>query len=1060
MSKIKFVSLLAIFFLGLHPLWAEGDNILGTVYDENGDPFIGVTVLIKGTGTGITTDENGQFSLNTSLGSTLEFSFLGYSPQSVNVKNTRSLTVYLKPTMIGLKEVVIVGYGTQNRKTVTSAITKISGETLRDIPVNSVGDALKGKIAGARVYSTNNAPGADATIRIRGGSSIDRSNEPLMLVDGIERSMTGINPSDIESIEILKDAASSAIYGSRASNGVVLITTRKGTQNQAPRITLEASWAYENTERMIKYLGSEEALRLMRPRLQQGPNPNYASANNYAYSSGNTETSIYSTRYLRDGETVPTGYKSMIDPIDPSKTLIFQDNNWANESFRNALWQNYYVGIDGGNEQIRYMGSIGYTDDSGVGIGTNFSRFSARTNADVRINKHLKFSGGFDFSQTLTNAYQSQYEVISRGLMTPTTQKIFYDAGEWAGTPTPGYNATSPTPEFYAFYNDNDQKVNRLGINGALNWEILNGLSLNAQASLFSSTATGDYFTRANIKDGSRPASTDLLDEQRKKIEAYASYSRTFAFHTLSAMAGYSYQRYKHKDVNAATRDAASDKIPTLNAGPTKTEASSTMNEEVLIGCFGRLSYDYREKYMLMFTFREDASSRFAEGHQWGFFPGVSAGWVVSDEPFMAAVQGLNNLKIRGSYGQTGNNTIGYYDALGLYTISTNYDGLSSIEPSAMPNRGLTWETTTQLDAGIDLGFFGNTIQLSADYFNKETSNLITQKVLPNTSGFSSILTNIGKMRFRGFDIELSTRNITTNNFTWESKLTWSYVKNKVIELPDNERKQNRIGGYTVKMADGSQYEFGGTAEGEPLGRFYGYHTDFIISTQEQADAARYDTESRGWDWTTATSKGPGKKAVGDYEWRDLNGDSRIDGSDMYYLGTTLPHSTGGFSNTFRYKNLTLNVYLDWALGHSISNNVLQRQMCNFFANNTSLPTEILDCWDPESGQSIGDAKYARFSGNDSDDLNKNFRPASNVFTTKGDYLCIRDISLQYSIPAARLKRIGLYGLTFTVTGNNLHYFTAVHGISPETGTSNAYSNSFYPYPPIRKVSFGIKLTL
>lgn len=1061
MSKIRLIGLLIAFLLPFLLLNAQTRTITGTVADRNGELIIGAAVMVKGSMTGVATDIDGKYVLETKKGATLEFSFIGYESQSIIVGNADRINVTLLESTVGLEEVFVVGYGTQSKRTVTSSISKVSGEALLNKPINSVGDGLKGRIAGAQVYSTNHSPGAEPTIRIRGGSSIDRSNDPLILIDGVERDLSGVNPNDIESIEILKDAASAAIYGSRASNGVVLVTTRRGRENTAPSITFEASWAVENTERMIEYLNSEEALTLMRSRLLQGPHPNYAISNNYAYSSGNTSGSIYSTRYLNEGESVPAGYKSMTDPIDPGKTLIFVDNDWVKKSFKTALWQNYYLGVNGGGDKIRYTGSVGYMKDDGVAVGTNFSRFSARTNADVQLSKRLKFTGGFDFNQTLTNEYASQYQVLARGMMTPSTQKLYYDEGEWAGTPTPGYNSSSPTPVFYAYYNDNEQKVNKLGITGGLDLDIIDGLKANLQTSLFTSVATGDSFMRANIRNGSRPASSSLTDIQRQKLEAYFSYNKVFReAHSLSAMAGYSYQKYKNKYLNASAQDASSDKIPTLNAGPTKTEATTTLNEEVLIGYFGRLLYDYQKKYMLMFTFREDASSRFAKDNQWGFFPGVSAGWVISDESFMEIAKAVSNLKLRVSYGQTGNNSIGYYDALGLYAVGTRYEGNATILPSAMPNPGLTWESSTQLDAGLDLGFFGNRILLAADYFNKLTSNLITTKVLPNTSGFANILTNIGEVRFYGFDLELTTRNIETKDFSWESKFTWSYVKNRVEKLPDNGRDKNRIGGYTVQMADGSTMEFGGTAEGEPLGRFYGYQTSHIIATQEQADNALYDESSRGWDWQSKASKGTGKKAVGDYEWKDLNGDGRINGNDMYYLGTTLPHSTGGFNNTFVYKNLSLSIYLDWALGHSISNNVLQRQMCNFFGNNTSLPREVLACWDPEAGQAVSDAEYARFGGNDSDDLNKNFRPNSNVFTTKGDYLCLRDITLQYTIPSAWTGKLGVQGLAFTLSGNNLHYFTAVKGISPETGTSNAYSTSYYSYPPVRKFSFGLKLTL
>lgn len=1059
MKKIFHFYVIIILLLCSSDLLAQEINLSGTVVDEKGEALPGVTIAVKGTSRGIVTDLNGTFQLKINKGEILVFSYIGYDKQEITITDQKILNITMEPTAMGLDEVVVVGYGTQSKRTVTSAISKVEGTTLETTPINTVGEGLKGKIAGVRVYNDNNTPGAEATFLIRGGSSISQNNSPLILVDGIERTTAGINPNDIESIEVLKDAASSAIYGSRASNGVVLITTKKG-QSGSPRVTFEVSLANENVERMIEYLDATQSVAIMRDRWSTGPNPEKLYLDGYAYSSGNTNSSKYSTRYLKEGESIPNGWKSIADPLDPSKTLIFEDNDWAKTCFRNALWQNYYVGIDGGTDKLSYMGSIGYTKDSGVGVGTAFDRFNARTNVTAKIRKNLTFTSNIDYSQTNSEEYENQYQVITRGLMTPPTQRRFWVSdNEWYGTPTPGPNASSPNPSFYAYFNDNNQRTNRLGLVGSLDWEILKGWHAVGTASLFTQNSNGDTFMKANPMNGTREATTNMTDEQRKKLEVYTSYAKTFAEkHSISVMAGYSYQKYLYKYVYAATTGHSSDKIPTLNGGSVFSDATSVKQEDVNIGYFGRLNYDYLKRYMLTLTFRQDGSSRFAKGHQWGFFPGLSVGWVMSDEPFMKNISFISNLKWRASYGQTGNNSVGYYDALGLYATTTSYDHNAAVVSSAMANSALKWETSTQLDLGLDLGLFNNRIILGADYFNKVTDNLITSKVLPNTSGYSSILTNLGKVRFRGFDAEITTRNIVKKHFTWESKFTITYVRNKVLKLPDNGRAKNRQGGYSVQMQDGSVLEFGGIAEGEPLGRFYGYKKDFIITTPEQAANAHYDTSSKGWDWTTQQSLGVGKKTIGDYEWKDLNGDDIINSNDMFLLGNTIPHTTGGFNNTFTYKGFTLNIYLDFALGHSISNGYLQRQMCNFMSGNTSLPAEILKCWNV--GDDPNKAKYARFSGNDSDELNKNFRDNSDVFTQKADYLCIREISLQYALPQSVLSKIGLQGLVFTLAGNNLHYFTDVIGLSPEVGSSNTYTSSYNTYPPIRKFSIGCRITL
>ena len=381
MNKINYLCLLFVLLLfPLSSISAQEMSISGTVTDNEGLTMPGVSVAVKGAPTGTITDVDGNFSINVSKGTTLIFSFVGYTTKEIKIENTSILNITLNALTVGLDEVVVVGYGTQSRRTITSAITKVSGDALKNVPVNTIGEGLKGKIAGARLYSNNNTPGADATIRIRGGSSINKSNDPLILVDGVERAFSGINPNDIESIEVLKDAASTAIYGSRASNGVILITTKKGSANQAPRITFEANLALQQAETLYNFMNAEDYINTVRPAVAVGPNAKYNWMDGYSASSGNTESSIYSTRYLKDGESVPAGYRSMPDPLDPSKTLIFQDNNFQDEIYKNALWQNYYIGIDGGNDAIRYNASAGYTDDGGVALATDYSRLSMRNN--------------------------------------------------------------------------------------------------------------------------------------------------------------------------------------------------------------------------------------------------------------------------------------------------------------------------------------------------------------------------------------------------------------------------------------------------------------------------------------------------------------------------------------------------------------------------------------------------------------------------------------------------------------------------------------------------------
>ena len=1023
----------------------EGQAVTGTVTDEEGQTLPGVNVLEKGTTNGTITDLDGKYSISVKIGATLVISYVGMETREIVVGNQTTINVALIEAAIGLDEVVVIGYGSQSRRFLTTSVAKIDGDVLDYIPISSVGEGLKGKVPGARIYSNNTTPGADPIIRIRGGSSINKSNAPLVLIDGAELGLSDINPHDIESIEVLKDAASTAIYGSRASNGVVLVTTKRGTLNKAPRITFQANMARQETERMYNFLNAEDYISVVRPAVVNSPSPQRNNISGYSASSGNNETSIYTTRFLQPGESVPDGWKSMPDPLDPSKTLIFEDNDIKSILFRPALWQDYNLGIDGGTDVLRYSGSIGYTTDEGVGLGTGWERFSARANTDALISDKLKLSTDLSFTQSSTEEYENQRNVISRGLSTAPTHRLYWEDG----TPAPGYNRTSPSPLWNDYTRDENRKDQRIIMGSKLDWNIIDRLHANITGSYYVQTWQRDYFELAHEFDKSRPAESAFSQTRKSKLEAYFSYDNTFNKHSLSAVAGYSYLDIYDKDLLAEAMGASTNKIQTLNAAPVKTEASSEVHEETLIGYFGRLSYDFNKKYLFSATIRRDGSSRFLEGNQWGVFPGVSAGWIISEESFFDNISPVSNLKLRTSYGQTGNNSVGRYDAQGRFTADYIYNGNAGLRATAMPNENLTWESSTQLDAGLDLGLFNDRIILIGDYFNKITENLLFSKPLPNTSGFSSVQTNIGKVRFYGFDFQISSSNISTGDFEWNTNFTWSYVKNIVLELPDNGRDKNRIGG--IIAADGE--EFGGIAEGEPLYGYYAYQVDHIIQTQEEADNALYDDLARGFDPADG-KKIKGRKLPGDYEWMDRDGDGKITADDQFLQGYTEPHTTGGMSNNLRYKNWSLNLYVDWALGHSVIDNSFGRYFMNTFAYNYALAEEVKDCWTPENP----DAKYARLTANDPGDGNRNTR-SSSWYNFKADYLCIREVTLNYNIPGSIIGKLGIQKLNVYVSGNNLHYFSEVKYTSPEAGANSTYSGDYYNYPPIRRYSLGVRAT-
>lgn len=1055
--KIVFARLcLLLCFVGMTSM-ANAVEITGIVKDKTGEPLTGTTVQVKGKTIGTSTNLEGKFKIEAESKDILVFSMMGFKTQEIPVEKQKDLTVILEESSVSLDEVVLVGYGSESRRTITSSISKVKGDVLQNIPITTVSDGLKGKIPGVRVTTTNSQPGADAEIRIRGGSSINNSNDPLILVDGVEQSMEGLNPNDIESMEVLKDAASTAIYGSRASNGVILISMKKGKKG-TPQITLEATVASQDAGRKYDFLNARDYLTILRTALANSRTASYLTSVGSA-GTGNDENSLYSTRLLADGATVPAGWQSMIDPVDSTKTLIFQDNSFQNEVYREATWQNYYMGISGGSEKAKYAASLGYTDDYGVAVGTGFSRVNFKLNTDIAATKKLDIELGINYSEMSLDEYDIQRNVISRGLSCPPTQRLYDDDG----LPTRGYNNTSPSPLFYAYYNDQDKKLTTATLTGTAKYKIMRGLTLNVPVSVYRRLYNSDSFEKANYYTSARIASFSYNVLERNKIEPFLSYRTSFNQHSISAVGGYSYMDQMSKRYSASAEGGNSDKITTLNGAPTKTGASSIIEEQALLGFFSRASYDYQKKYMLTLTFRADGSSLFAEGHRWGYFPGMSLGWIASEEKWMKDnIEAVSLMKLKASYGQTGNNSIGLYDALGKYSVDYKYNGHGAIITSTMPNTNLTWETTNQLDLGLDLGVLNDRILVSFDYFDKRTQNLLFDKELPSTTGFASVETNVGEVQFKGYDVEVNTQNIKTKNFSWNTNFVWSFVKNKVLSLPDNGREKNRIGGYEIDIYgdDGSGNKvitgkelFGGIAEGESLYSFYGYKCAGIIKDQEAADNALYDELSSGWRASDGkTTKG--RKDVGDYEWVDRNGDGKITNNDMFKLGSTEPTSTGSMTNSFKYKNFGLNVTMDWALGHSIYEESYSRYFLATFACNYALVDGVNDTY----SASNPNAKYARFMANDPN-YGANFSRMSNVFTYKADYLCLREVSLQYTLMAPKLLKNGIKGVTLILSGNNLYFFTALPGaLSPEKGASSTYSTSYYCYPSIRKFAIGAKI--
>lgn len=1026
-------------------LSAQGQNtITGVVVDESNEPLIGVSIKSTITQEATISDMDGQFSLKYNQGDELIFSYIGHEELSVKLTNNKPLSITMKAKQSELDEVVVIGYGTLSKREVTSAISKVKGSDLNRVVNTSISTALKGKTTGLRIYNASGAPGTQASITIRGGSSINKSNEALVIIDGMPGALSDVNPQDVESIEVLKDAASTAIYGSRASNGIVLVTTKSGSKGK-PVINANLSYGIQSSSRKMDKLDAIEYLSMTRPALARSPYSNLLNSAHPA-GTGNTESSSFSTRYLQHGEVMPSGWKWMYDPLypnDPSKVLIFEDNDLQDEVFEGNNVVNAYLSLSGSNDKLKYMASLGYVGDNGYTPNRSWKTLTLRSNTVYNISKNLRLTSNLSGQRAVSNPYASESAIFSTGIhLAPTIRKRMSD-----NSYAPGKDAGYKNPLFIIDNIKNERLDYKLNAKVGLEWDITQDLTIKGEGFHNFDFVNREYFEKKNFFNSLRPANFYGNQNQRTQFDLTANYSKTInEAHKISAVAGVSTLYYNIYTNRALAEGSSRDDIVTLNTASVYNDAYSIRERERLNSAFTRISYSYMLKYMLGLTLRADASSKFADGERWGYFPGVSAGYVISEEPFMKDLGWLSLLKLRGSYGLTGNNSVGRYDYQGVWNTSDRYIGETSFTPTDMPNRALTWEHSNQLDVGFDIGILNNKINLGFDFYNKLTQNLLFTENLPNTSGFGSIDRNVGEVRFWGYEFLLDATVIDNRDFSVNIGANISYNMNKVLGLPDNGKYRNRMSG--LEFADDYYAGVGGIAEGERLYGVIGYKMSHILDTDDDAKNAYYDERAGGWDPITKTYL-KGRKTAGDYEWIDKNKDGKITAKDQYVLGYLVPTTTGGFNTSIKLKNWELYASFDFALGHVIYDR--QVSLVNAMAQSGYLtPTkDVLDAW-----KQPGDASrtnVARFDINDSDNNGQwNFYRTSTVNTYKGDYLSFRELKVGYNIPASLLRKIKISSCQIYASGQNIYCFSEYPGYVTEySGKGRNLGDGNFPLPKI-----------
>ena len=1045
-------------------VFSQNLTIKGVVLDETGQSVIGATVLEEGTENGTITNLDGEFFLTVAKGKSLVISYIGFETQRIRVVNEKQLKIILHEDSELLDEVVVVGYGVkQKRSTMTTAISKMDQKVLQNAALSNAAQALQGTVSGLRVTNTSGAPGSAPTIVLRGGAGIESAGSPLVVVDGVVRSMSDINPSDIESIQVLKDAASTAIYGARANNGVILVQTKKGKAGHT-QVSYKFKGGMNFARKGYEYMDAENYIRFGRlGRMHSGGSiTDIDNTRGYGAVYGANNPEQYSIRYLDGNENLlQEGWKQMTDPVT-GRQIVFKDygTTLRDEVYKDpAFTQDHYLSFNGGSEKGTFAASLGYYSEDGTVKGTEYRRFSGTLNGNYKVLPILNIKGGVSFSTSTAPElyYDDMADLFERMQSMEPTWKPFFDDG----SPNYGYGKRDGNPLYWLDKLTNKNNTRKTTLNIGADLELVKDkLFLRENSSIYYEDYTRELFDKEyrdywNVNT-ERKASFAYQRTIQQQHSVQLEYTDTFKEnHNFSAMLGGEYFENQYTEYSGSGQGAPFDDIPTLNASGNENMTAYSYREGYRIASFfGRVTYDYKRRYLFTAVARYDGISRLSD-NRWGFFPGVSAGWNIHEEAFFhnsPIANVVSTLKPRISYGINGNvNGISNYDVYGLYGQASGthpYNGVNGILNTAVINSQLRWEKSKSFEAGLDLGFLNNRFNLILDYYNRTTSDLLTDVNLPGYTGFDSFKTNLGTLRNSGFEVE-GNLNLITNpkGFNWNFSFNASYVFNKIVKLPDNGNENNRQGGSQVWDPASQQVIWvGGYQEGHTLGDIYAYQQVKILRDEnEVAQLAGNRIDMIAGLYGPNVSEADRQRygltkpiEAGDVLWADLNGDNVIDQLDRVKVGNIYPKWTGGFSTTLSYKNVSLYGRFDFAVGHTILNMVAMRSIGQSVGFKNII-ADSLDCWTAENPDTDLPKSYYDDSTNKKniyrDTAGSDITSVDNRssrFYEKGDYLALRELTLSWKLPAKWISKIHITDASLYVTGQNLFYITGYSGTSPE----------------------------
>ncbi|HEV3414732.1 MAG TPA: TonB-dependent receptor [Puia sp.] len=1016
----KLLFFLSSVFLLVGGAAAQNRVITGKVTDAGGTPIPSASVVIKGTKRGTNTGQDGSFKLTVPPSARiLVISSIGFANMEVSIEGVSDVPVQLQAAARNdLQDVVVVGYGTQRKKDLTGAIYKLKDSTLNDIPLQGPDQALRGKVPGVQVTQSSGTPGASINVIIRGSGTITTSNQPLYVVDGIILNtgsysqigvgdqvlnvLSEINPNDIESYEVLKDAAAAAIYGSRGANGVVLITTRHGA-NQKTQLNFDASLGSNSPWKKEPTLTGPQYVSLVQEELLNGFGlpPNQFAANG-----------IFNLSNAPD--TYPT-------------------TNWQDLIFHSAPIFNYQLSAAGGDAKTKFYISANYNGTDGIQIGTDYHRYGARLNINHTVSSKFKVSGELGVTRSIqarTDNDNDIYGVLSTAVLMPTYFKPINPDGTYA------YDANLgiiENPLASAKLRFNQAKTNRVVGDLAAEYFFLPSLSLRVQGSVDYVGFNEFQFLPSNTLEGATgpngigrqgySADLNLLNEN------VLTWRQSFGDHNITATAVASFQEDNFQSIFGEGHNFPGNGIQELSAASTPVQITSSQTGLGQIGYLLRVNYDYKGRYLLSGSVRRDGSSALGSNFQYGTFPAVSAGWRISDEDWFKNVPKISNLKLRGSYGKLGNtNGLGPYASKALVGVGANYvlNGSANtpgLAPLQIGNDSLRWESLTQGDVGLEVGLFKERLQFTVDYYNKSTKDLLLARPLVGSSGFTSVNQNIGEISNTGWEFSVTATEYSTRDFVWTTSFNISFNKN------------------IVKKISGSPFPSGfanWTQAGYPIGSFYGYKAIGIFNTA--SEVAKAPTQFQG-------------TSPGDIQFADLNHDGVITSADQTILGNANPKYYGGLTNTFSYKGFDLTVFFQFNEGNKIfnENRVFAEGMNSLFGQYATTAKR----WEPtDTNTTMPRAVFG--------DPNGNAALNSTRFLEDGSYIRLKNLIFAYNLPAAVASKVKMRSIKVFFQGTNLKTWTKYSGFDPEVstfpGNNTAQGTDFLTYPQAKSWTFGLNL--